>query len=96
MKYRSKIEVERNPKEKKVVVEKCVGWGEAYLTIDFLKSLGKEDDYEFWLHPEEGSGKMIISYDSTRLETEEEVAKRVAKEEDYNRRYEEYHKNNKQ
>ena len=90
MMYYSRIAVDKNPKTVNKTIEKSLGY-DGSLTIDFLKDLGIGDNDEFYVYENENSKEMFLTYTLSRLETDEEVAKRVAKEESYNKRYEEYH-----
>ena len=90
MMYYSRIAVDKNPKKVNKTIEKSLGF-DGSLTISFLKDLGIGDNDEFCVYEDENNKEVIISYALSRLETDEEVSKRVAKEEAYNKRYEEYH-----
>lgn len=88
--YYSRIAVDKNPKRVSKTIEKSLGY-DGSLTIGLLKDLGLSDNDEFCVYEHENSKEMFLSYTLSRLETYEEVSKRVAKEEAYNKRYEEYH-----
>ena len=90
MKYYSRVVVDRNPKTISKTIEKSLGY-DGSLTIGFLKDLGIGDNDEFCVYEDENSREIFLSYTLRRLETDDEVSKRVAKEEAYNKRYEEYH-----
>ena len=90
MMYYSRIAVDKNPKTISKTIEKSLGY-DGSLTIGFLKDLGIGDNDEFCVYEDENSKEVILSYTLSRLETNEEVSKRVSKEEAYNKRYEEYH-----
>lgn len=65
----------------------------ATITIRELMELGIGDDEEISIHYDDYCGDYILCWAECRDETPEEVAERVAAEEDYNRRYDEYHAN---
>ena len=90
MMYYSRIAVDKNPKTVSKTIEKSLGY-DGSLTIGFLKDLGIGDNDEFCVYECENSKEMFLSYTLSRLETDEELAKRIAKEEAYNKKYEEYH-----
>ena len=64
------------------------------LTIADLRVYGVTDDNNFAIYQEENQ-KHTLYVSGQRLETEEETKIRIEKEEAYNKRYEEYHKNKK-
>lgn len=88
--YYSKIAVDKKPKIVSKTIVKSLGY-DSSLTIGFLKDLGIGDNDEFHVYEDENSKEVFLSYTLSRLETEKEVAERVAKEEAYNKRYEEFH-----
>lgn len=90
MRYYSRIAVDKNPKTINKTIEKSLGY-DGSLTINFLKELSIKDNDEFYVYEDENSREIFIRYTLSRLETDEEVSKRVAKEEAYNKRYEKYH-----
>jgi hypothetical protein len=94
MMYYSKVKVEPFPKKVSKTIEKSLGY-DGSLSIKFLKELGLTDEDEFCVYENENNREVFISYTLSRLETDKEVAKRVAKEEAYNKRYDEYHANKK-
>lgn len=90
MMYYSKINVDKNPKTISKTIKKSLGYDNS-LTIRFLKDLGVGDNDEFCVYKDENTSEIFLIYTLNRLETAEEVSKRIAKEEAYNKRYEEYH-----
>ena len=92
--YYSKIAIDKSKKVISKTITKSLGF-EGILTISFLKDLGIGDDDEFCVYEDENNKEAFVSIVLRRLETDEEVAERVAKAEDYNKRYDEYHTNKK-
>ena len=91
MMYACRIPVNKNPQKVTKQIEKPIGF-DSEISISFLKKLGLSDEDKFFIYEDENSKEFFISYTLTRIETNEEVAIRVAKEEKYNQNYEEFHK----
>lgn len=92
-----KCHVKKEPQTIITTHEKNLG-DSSELTIAKLREYGIEEHDRFYVHSYDDysiihGNEYILSWEKVRFETEEEVAIRVAKEEDYNRRYDEYHKN---
>lgn len=89
MKYYSRIKIDRHPQYKSFTKEIDLGH-ETMFNLDDLRRFGVDEQDQFSF-----DGNTLYIY-KTRLETEAELAQRIAKEEDYNKRFDEYHKNKKQ
>jgi hypothetical protein len=89
--YYSKISIKRQPQMVSYHKEFDLG-SDTTLTIADLREYGVTDDNNFAIYQEENK-RHTLYISGQRLETKEETKIRIEKDEAYNKRYEEYHKN---
>ena len=90
MMYASKIEIKRYPQE--VRFHKEIELPEGLLTLEILsKYLTKDESFSIDSQSERFYSKTILNIYGKRLETPEEVNKRVIKEEKYMEGYYKHH-----
>lgn len=85
-----------DPEPQMIATRMAISIKNGNLTIAQLREIGLKDDDEFGVYEDEDcviGGYLLVYYTDDRLETEQEVAKRVAEDEAYNKRYDEYYAN---
>jgi hypothetical protein len=93
MMYYSKITVQKTPKTIQWEVKHDLGYDVPEFTFSELRTnYGVTEEDSFYTEKHENSNEITLHVCKKRLETEQELAERITKEEAYNANYEEFHK----